>query len=80
MQPKTPSSQQSTISEKIKNKTSKIVTFDQILRFLTILAGNSRFFHKRYFAESSVFFALHSVHQNPSVELSKSIGGKILPT
>jgi hypothetical protein len=36
-----PSSLQSTISEKNKNKTSKIVTFDQILRFLTLFAGNS---------------------------------------
>ena len=90
---KNPSSLQSTISEKTRKtgKNGNFLPFDHFWPFWPVFLD---FFIKGLCRELR-FFALHSVHQNPSFELSKSTfflifhpkggpfrfrGGKILPS
>ena len=67
---KPPSLLQSTVNEKIKKKHAKMVKNDQMVK-------NYSFCLFLIFSEMVLwrelgFFAFHSVHQNPSFELSKS--------
>ena len=66
------SSLRSIISEKINKNRLKMVIFYHFANFLPFGVGFSWFLHKWYFAELR-FFVLHSVGQNPSFKLSKSL-------